>query len=79
MSALRYGRALRIGDSDVFGAQVNAASKLGEDRAKGGEILVTGAFRNQCGDVAGTSFVQIDHPPRRYSHGFSSEVLRDRF
>lgn len=60
---LGYGRVLRIGDSDVFGAEVNAASKLGEDRAKGGEILVTGAFRNQCGDVEGTSFVQIEHPP----------------
>lgn len=36
-----YGRVLRIGDSDVFGKEVNAASKLGEDTAKAGEILVT--------------------------------------
>jgi class 3 adenylate cyclase len=60
---LGYGRVLRIGDSDVFGAEVNAASKLGEDIAKGGEILVTGAFRAQCGDVAGISCVEINHPP----------------
>ena len=58
-----YGRVLRIGDSDVFGAEVNAASKLGEDIAKGGEILVTGAFSAQCGDVAGTSFIQIEQAP----------------
>ncbi len=36
-----YGRVLRIGDADVFGAEVNAASKLGEDIARAGEILVT--------------------------------------
>ncbi|WP_455382272.1 adenylate/guanylate cyclase domain-containing protein [Salinispira pacifica] len=36
-----FGRVLRIGDSDVFGAEVNAASKLGEDTADAWEILVT--------------------------------------
>lgn len=60
---LGYGRVLRIGDSDVFGAEVNAASKLGEDIARGGEILVTGAFRQQCGDLAGTSFMQLAQAP----------------
>lgn len=38
---LGYGKILKIGDSDVFGAEVNAASKLGEDVAKAREILVT--------------------------------------
>jgi adenylate cyclase len=38
-----YGRILRIGDSDVYGQEVNAASKLGEDTAKADEILVTAA------------------------------------
>lgn len=60
---LGYGRVLRIGDSDVFGAEVNAASKLGEDIAKGGEILVTGAFRAQCADLAGTGYVQLEQAP----------------
>lgn len=60
---LGYGRVLRIGDSDVFGSEVNAASKLGEDRAGAGEILVTGAFRAQCGELAGTSYVQIEPAP----------------
>jgi len=55
-----YGRILRIGDTDVFGAEVNAASKLGEDRAKQDEILVTGAVRAAAGDVPGVSFEQID-------------------
>jgi len=41
---LGYGEVLRIGDADVFGAEVNAASKLGEDTAKAGEILLTDAF-----------------------------------
>lgn len=42
---LGYGRVLRIGDRDVFGSEVNAAAKLGEDIAEAGEILVTDAVR----------------------------------
>ena len=38
---LGVGEILRIGDDDVFGAEVNAASKLGEDTAGPGDILVT--------------------------------------
>ena len=38
---LGYGKILRTGDTDVWGAEVNAASKLGEDTARGGETLVT--------------------------------------
>ncbi len=45
---LGWGDMLRIGDQDVFGAQVNAASKLGEDIAKAGEILVTGELKEAC-------------------------------
>ena len=40
---LGYGEVLRIGDADLFGREVNIASKLGEDTAKAGEILVTEA------------------------------------
>jgi adenylate cyclase len=39
------GPVLRIGDEDVWGREVNAASKLGEDHAKAGEVLVTDAVR----------------------------------
>jgi adenylate cyclase len=42
---LGYGTVLCIDDRDVWGAEVNAASKLGEDTAKGGEIWVTDSLR----------------------------------
>ena len=40
---LGWGQVLRVGD-DVFGAEVNSASKLGEDVAGPGEILMTRQF-----------------------------------
>ncbi|MDX2091229.1 MAG: adenylate/guanylate cyclase domain-containing protein [Kofleriaceae bacterium] len=43
---LGHGKLLKIGDEDVFGHEVNLASKLGEDTAKGNEILATRAFRD---------------------------------
>jgi adenylate cyclase len=58
---------LCIGDRDVFGAEVNAAAKLGEDTAKAHEILVTGAVRDavskggHAGD--GIGFEPIDTIP----------------
>ena len=58
-----YGRVLRIGDSDVFGAEVNAAYKLGEDTAKAYEILVTNAVREAATDYEGISFTEIDAVP----------------
>ena len=57
---LGYGPMLRIGDEDVFGAEVNAASKLGEDTAGPGEILVTDNFRQELGDDAGLGFAPFD-------------------
>lgn len=41
---LGYGQVLRVGDNDVYGPEVNAACKLGEDHAKRGEILLTQDF-----------------------------------
>lgn len=57
-----YGRILRIGGTDVFGQEVNAASKLGEDTAKSSEILVTNAAREALGgvEVAGCSWEPAD-------------------
>lgn len=60
---LGYGEMLRIGDEDVFGAEVNAASKLGEDTAKAWEILVTDAFRAQLGQRPGVEFAPLDEAP----------------
>jgi class 3 adenylate cyclase len=55
-----YGPLLRIGDHDVFGNQVNAASKLGEDTARAREILITRAAREAAGDVAGLTYERLD-------------------
>ena len=41
-----FGRVLRVGDADVFGPEVNAAAKLGENTAQAGEILITGSVRD---------------------------------
>ena len=60
---LGYGRVLRIGDADVFGAEVNAAYMLGEDTAKAYEILVTQAVRDAAEGVAGISFEPIPEIP----------------
>jgi class 3 adenylate cyclase len=49
-----FGKILRIGDSDVYGQEVNASSKLGEDTAKANEILVTDAVKKE------TSLPNID-------------------
>lgn len=54
-----HGHVLRIGDQDVWGQEVNAASKLGEDTAKAGEILVTGAMHDALGADPALSFESI--------------------
>jgi class 3 adenylate cyclase len=46
-----YGHILNIEDRDVFGDEVNLASKLGEDIADKGEVLLTTSARDQLGDA----------------------------
>ena len=58
-----YGDMLRIGDSDVFGAEVNAASKLGEDAAKAWEIIVTGPVRRAANLPPDVTFEPTDYVP----------------
>ena len=60
---LGYGDMLRIGDSDVFGAEVNAASKLGEDYARPYEILVTGEVKKAARVRKGIGFSRIKAVP----------------
>jgi len=55
-----YGDVLRVGEHEVFGAQVNAASKLGEDTAQSHEILVTNTVVEACGALEGLSFEPLD-------------------
>jgi adenylate cyclase len=49
-----FGKILKVGDEDVFGHEVNIASKLGEDTAKGSEILVTRAAKDAVTDAGVT-------------------------
>jgi class 3 adenylate cyclase len=58
-----YGPMLRVGDYDIFGAEVNAAAKLGEDMAKTGEILVTGSVRKSLGRMPGIKYTKLRKAP----------------
>ncbi len=49
---LGSGHVLRIGDAEIYGAEVNAASKLGEDVARADEILVTASFQRAVAEEA---------------------------
>ena len=60
---LGYGAMLRIGDSDVYGVEVNAASKLGEDQAKAWEILATETVRTQAQGMKGLRFEPLAEGP----------------
>ena len=58
-----YGDVVRVGDEDIFGAEVNAASKLGEDEAGAGDILATRSLCEAVGTVDGVDFEPIDFVP----------------
>ena len=58
-----YGKILTIGDHDVFGEEVNAASKLGEDTAKAWEILVTDSVAAEIGDLPGIQLQKTYRAP----------------
>lgn len=60
---LGFGKILRVGNTEVFGAEVNAACKLGEDAAKQGETLVTGTFQQACADFSGVTYQKLEHAP----------------
>jgi class 3 adenylate cyclase len=54
-----YGEILNMGGEDVFGEQMNLASKLGEDLARRGEIMLTEAAYKQIEGEA-RDFEQIE-------------------
>ena len=58
-----FGEMLRIGDADIFGSEVNAVCKLGEDTAKSNEILMTGAASREARLPPNTSLQQLDSAP----------------
>jgi adenylate cyclase len=57
-----FGRVLRVGESDVYGAEVNGASKLGEDTAKANEILITGAVKDALGERPDLDYELLEVP-----------------
>ena len=77
-AGLGFGNVLRIGDSDVFGSEVNAASKLGEDIAKSGEILATEAVRAaiEAGDSHQVGFYKIDDVPSGAEMAYQVQYLK---
>jgi adenylate cyclase len=56
---LGYGEVLLVGHEDVWGREVNVASKLGEDTARAGEILLSGAAVAELGPIEGVVFEPI--------------------
>lgn len=54
-----FGKVLRVGDTEVWGAEVNAASNLGEDTAKANEILVTDPVRLACEELPDAQFLDL--------------------
>ncbi len=60
---LGLGKVLRIGDEDVFGAEVNAACRLGEDTARAWEIFVTRAVYEAAKDHTRVTFTQLETIP----------------
>lgn len=56
---LGWGRVLQIGTTDLWGQEVNAASKLGEDTAQAREILVTDAFKRATEGQGDWAFTPI--------------------
>ena len=72
---LGFGHVLRIGDTDVFGAEVNSASKLGEDTAKASEILVTEAAYQELsahGDLE-VSFELLADVPACFGRAYKTQ------
>ena len=66
---LGYGKVLKIGDTDVFGSEVNTASKLGEDIAEIGEILVTYNVFEKV-KFESYNFEEIPNPPAGTSKAY---------
>lgn len=58
-----YGRILNLGDFDVFGAEVNAASKLGEDTADSWEILITPSVAESVRQMPNIALEQLEYVP----------------
>lgn len=56
---LGYGDILVLDDADLFGDEVNLASKLGEDVAQDHQILLTEAAQAELGDSVATTAERV--------------------
>lgn len=68
---LGFGKMLRIGDRDVYGAEVNASSKLGEDIAKAWQILVTDSVKKAAKNIRDIEFEKIEEIPPGAKEAYS--------
>ncbi len=73
-----YGDILRIADEDVWGQEVNAASKLGEDRARPREILLTDAARIALGEAAPAALSELTESVAGTPRSFRVPPLADK-
>lgn len=55
-----FGKILTIADHDVFGEEVNAACKVGEELAGPGEILVTQSVVSCLGGLSSAQLEKVD-------------------
>lgn len=72
-AGIGFGEVLRIGDYEVWGREVNAASKLGEDTAKSGEIWVTEAVRQAIGTALPVEFIDSGHAFEAHERVYRAE------
>lgn len=64
-AGIAHGRVLKIGDHDLWGPAVNRASKLGEDLATAGQILIDGEARWMVDSIPGFGFSAHNAASRR--------------
>ena len=65
-----YGDVLRIGDQDVYGAEVNTACKLGEDTATAHEILISGSVAEAVDLPDGARLETLNDLPASFGPAF---------
>lgn len=65
---LGYGEVFKIGPDQAMGSEMNQASKLGEDTARKGEVMITEGFFNALKSQSNLTFVPCanDDLPFRY-------------
>jgi adenylate cyclase len=58
-AGIGFGTVLAIGEDDVYGDEMNLASKLGEDLARPEEVLLTPAAHAALADTDGFTFEEV--------------------